>query len=74
MRHTNDAAFSARAINTALPPSSTVSPVGCFVILISPAGEGDGDGVTVYGRYQDWYVVSHGEHLGYVSAPFIRLS
>lgn len=34
----------------------------------------DGDGVTVYGRYQDWYVVSHGEHLGYVSAPFIRLS
>jgi hypothetical protein len=30
--------------------------------------------VTVYGRYQDWYVVSHGEHLGYVSAPFIRLS
>ena len=34
----------------------------------------DGDGVPVYGRYQDWYVVSHGEHLGYVSAPFIRLS
>ena len=34
----------------------------------------DGDGVTVYGRYQNWYVVSHGEHLGYVSAPFIRLS
>ena len=32
------------------------------------------DGETVYGRYQDWYVVSHGEHLGYVSAPFIRLS
>ena len=47
MRHTNDAAFSARAINTALPPSSTVSPVGCLVILISPDGEGDGDGVTV---------------------------
>ena len=45
-----------------------------FDIILSDLRLPDGDGVTVYGRYQDWYVVSHGEHLGYVSAPFIRLS
>ena len=33
IRQTNSVALSARAMNFALPPGSTVSPVGCFVIL-----------------------------------------
>lgn len=32
----------------------------------------DGAPVTVYGRYEDWYVVRYGDYVGYAAAQFIR--
>ena len=32
----------------------------------------DGASVTVYGRYEDWYVVRYGDYVGYASAQYIK--
>ncbi|MDE7261484.1 MAG: SH3 domain-containing protein, partial [Oscillospiraceae bacterium] len=32
----------------------------------------DGAAVTVYGRYEDWYVVQYGDYVGYAAAQFVK--